>query len=230
MKIKDIAIILLALVVIVLVLVRGCGHPQSDPDRTDITLIYDSLERVIISNIPEQEPDTIRAPAEIRWMAQKRDTIWRDSVRFELVEAAVDTDAIILHWQGDALTYSDTLRDTALVAIVEDTVYQNKIIGRGFEYKLLGPQTVVSNTYKPDRFQFHVLFAAATATDLDSIYKPRLGGGFILEFRSGTSLGFKYDHTIGHRVPHGLELMVTQRLRFKKPTTLKAIESIKTGL
>ena len=225
---KDIKTILIAgliVTVVLLVLLRGCGN-QSAPDSIDIELIYDSLEREILSTIPDQVPDTIKVKGEdvIRWKVRTEyDTIWRDGQAYTIeVPAKVDTNAIIEHWKLDALAYSDTLEDDTLRAFIDDTIYQNSIVGRSFRYQLLMP-VAHQTTVRRNVFQAHVMFSSGMRTDLDSVYRLSLGAGLLLEFKSGTGIGPKYTYTIDSKDPHNFELLITQRIQIKKPNKVNSL-------
>lgn len=214
-------IIVLMGVIIALILTRGCGRGSSN-DGIDIELIYDSLKRDIVSKLPP--PDTIDRVTEkqvIKWLPSARvvDTIYlKGETVYVYNDAEIDTNAILTHYLTQAVTYVDTIEDSALQAVISDVIFRNQIRERGFTYKWKLPTTInhVDNT---DRFQFHVMAGLATSTDMDSIYRIRPAAGFMMEFKSGTSVIVKYDHTIGSEHPHGFEFMAAQRLRFrnKKP-------------
>jgi len=42
--------------------------------------------------------------------------------------------------------YKDSLIDSNIRLVVIDTVFKNEIIGRGYQYNLLKPQTIINNT------------------------------------------------------------------------------------
>jgi len=218
---KDLKTILIAgliVTVIALILLRGCGNPQSAPDSIDIELIYDSLERVIISNIPEQVPDTIRGKDVIKWIEPDVvvDTVWSEGQAYVMeVPTKIDTNAIIEHWKLEALTYQDTIEDDTLRAFVDDTIYQNKIVGRSFRYQLLMPIASTTNITKKNVFQAHAIFTSGIRSDFDSIYRLSVGAGMLLEFKTGTGVGPKYSYTLGHPAPHQVEVMITQRISLR---------------
>jgi hypothetical protein len=180
-------------VIIVLVLTRnGCNSNQA-PTRVEIN--YDSIERVIISKV--SLPDTIvqiKEKTVTRWLpgATVRDTIYIDgSTVYVYNDSPIDTAAILTHYLTQAVTYIDTLRDSSLQVVIQDTIFKNSIVGRGFSYKILRPVTI--NTYKPDRFQLIASFQAGAGMS----YTNQLNGLFAgidlgLKFKSGTYFSVGY--------------------------------------
>jgi hypothetical protein len=64
------------------------------------------------------------------------------------IPANVDTSEILKDYFA-RLYYNQTISDSNLVAIIEDSVTQNRIIHRTFKYQWLQPQTVIINEVKP---------------------------------------------------------------------------------
>ena len=197
MKIDTKIILIAALIglVIALILFRGCGRLNPTPNRVDVQLIYDSLERVIKSKIPP--PDTITVIEKktvTRWIpgAKVTDTIYTNGgTVYVYNDAPIDTAAILSHYLTEAVTYTDTIRDSSLQAVIQDTIFRNKIVGRGFTYKILRPLSEVTNNY--DRFQLIASFQAGGGIGYDntpqSIY---MGVDLGLKFKSGTYFSIGY--------------------------------------
>jgi len=216
---KIVVILALIAVVVALILFRGCGRNNRPSKEIDIVHIYDSIERVIVSQLPP--PDTvfeINEKTVIKWLPSAKvvDTFYVDGETVYVYnDAPVDTNAILTHYLTQAATYIDTIRDSSLQAVILDTIFRNSIVARDFRYKILRP-IEIQKIDNSDRFQFHVLGGTGSQTDMDSIFKLRLSGGIMMEFKTGTSLIVRYDHTVGSKNPHGFEVMAAQRLRLRK--------------
>lgn len=203
--VKEITIAALIGIVILLILLRGCGFPQPNPDR--VTYIYDTTEVVI--------RDSIIVPQTITKITEKEVIRWKHDTTIVTREGRIDTVSIVIAFLDSVYNYSESYKDTNLSVDLEFKMFQNKLRDFELTYKILRPTKIIE--HKPDRFQFHVLGSIGTATDFEKVHRIRPGLGFMLEFRSGTSILAKYDHTFGHQAPHGVEIMVAQRLRFRKP-------------
>lgn len=182
---------LLVVAIVALVLTnKGC-NTTNQPTRVEIN--YDSIERVIKSKLPPA--DTIEVEKVVtRWIkgSTVRDTIYVEGREIPVyLTAPIDTAAILTHYLTQAVTYIDTLRDSSLQVVIQDTIFRNSIVGRGFTYKILRPLTI--NTYKPDRFQLIASLqfgmGATYTNDINGIYG---GADLGLKFKSGTyfSLGY----------------------------------------
>jgi len=182
-------------VIIVLVLTRnGCNSTQA-PTRVEIN--YDSIERVIKSKLPPpSEVIKVTEKEVIRWLPQtvRVDTI---IIKGKEIYSYVDTNAILSHYLNEAVTYIDTLRDSSLQVVIQDTIFRNAIVGRGFNYKILRPTTI--NTYKPDRFQLIASLqfgmGATYANDINGLYA---GADLGLKFKSGTYFSVGYMAGTSH--------------------------------
>lgn len=181
--------VLIALVA-ALILTRGCGTNQTQ--GIDRELIYDSIERVIKSKMPPpQEIIKVTEKDVIRWLPQtvRVDTLY---LQGEEVYSYVDTNAIISHYLNNMVTYTDTIEDSSLQAVIQDTIFRNSLVGRGFRYKWKAPTEI---RYIDNRDKFQLIASAqfgigATYTNnLNGVY----GGVDVgLKFKSGTyfSLGY----------------------------------------
>jgi hypothetical protein len=205
MKIDTKTILIAALIglVIALILFRGCGRLNPTPNRVDVQVVYDSLERVIKSKLPPADTITlIEKKTVVRWLpgATERDTIYVNGIeRIVYNDAPIDTAAILSHYLTEYVTYTDTIRDSSLQAVIQDTIFRNKIVGRGFNYKILRPLSEVTNNY--DRFQLIASFQAGGGIGYDntpqSIY---VGVDLGLKFKSGTYFSIGYMAGSGHFV------------------------------
>ena len=227
MKIDYKLIMIAALIglVIALILFRGCGNTGTSPNSVDVHHIYDSIEKVIVSKLPP--PDTvtkIEQKTVVRWLhgAEIKDTIVIDGQTVYVYnDAEIDTAAILTHYLTQAVTYTDTIRDSALQAVIQDTIFRNKIVARGFTYKILRPKTV--NVYTPDRFQLIASFQAGTGIT----YSNQLNGIFAgvdvgLKFKSGTYFSVGYMAGSSHFVT----LRAGQVIRLKKPSKRKLLKAV----
>jgi hypothetical protein len=224
MKLDFKSILITALIgtVIALILFRGCGNNNPAPDRIDVQHIYDSIERVVISEIPP--PDTIykiEKKTITRWLKSEvtSDTIYKDGERIIVYnDAPIDTMAILRHYLTQAVTYTDTIRDSSLQAVISDTIFRNSIVSREFSYKILRPIETVTNIYKPDRFQMIASFQAGGGIGYDNVPQSIFAGVDLgLKFKTGTYFSVGYMAGSSHFVT----IRAGQVIRFKRPRLLK---------
>ena len=199
--IKTILIISLIGVVVALILFRGCGRLRPAPNRVDVELIYDSIEKVIVSKLPPADTIVkIKEKTVVRWLpsAIVQDTVYiNGGTIYVYNDRPIDTAAILTHYLTQAVTYIDTLRDSSLQAVISDTIFRNQIVGRGFEYKILRPVSKVTNHY--DRFQLIASFQAGAGMS----YTNQLNGLYAgvdlgLKFKSGTYFSVGYMAGTSH--------------------------------
>ena len=198
---KTILILSLIAVVIALILFRGCDNKQ--PSSVDVKLIYDSIEQSIISKLPP--PDTITVIEKktvTRWIpgAKVTDTIYTNGgTVYVYNDAPIDTAAILSHYLTEAVTYTDTIRDSSLQAVIQDTIFRNKIVGRGFTYKILRPLASTTTIY--DRFQLIASFQAGGGMSYANTPQSLVAGVDLgLKFKSGTYFSVGYMAGSGHFV------------------------------
>ena len=217
---RDISLILIAALiglVIALILFRGCGNLHPSSGEIDVVKIYDSIEKVIVSQLPP--PDTIIEINEkevVRWLpgATIRDTVFIDGeTTLVYNDAPVDTQAVLTHYLTQAVTYIDTIRDSSLQAIISDTIFRNKIAGRGFEYKILRP---VETRYIDNRDKFQMIASFQSGGGMSYANAPQsiyAGVDLGLKFKNGTYFSVGYMAGSGHF----MTLRAGQVIRFKKP-------------
>ena len=201
---KNILILGLAAAVGVLLFIRGCGDGAPCP-AVKTMLVYDSTEvrvEVPVTKTVTKYVDIWHTDTVVRF-AWKHDTL-----------LVVDTVAIVEAWLHERVEKEFVHRDTALEATITVSVYQNEATGMQMKYKLLRPTEV--NTYLYDRFQFHTIGSFGISSDFDAAMRVTLGAGGLMEFKSGTGAGVKYNHIIGAPLPHMVEILVTQRVSFRK--------------
>ena len=205
-------IVVLVAVIVALILTRSCGDVNVQPDRTEY--IYDSIERVIKSKLPN--PDTIYLKGEtvIRWLpgATIQDTIYLEGKETPVyLVGAIDTAAILSHYLTQAVTYIDTIRDSALQAIITDTIFRNQNVGRGFRYKIHAP--IITNIYNPDKFQLIASFQSGVGVSYANVPNGFFVGADLgLKFKSGTYFSIGYMAGSSHFVT----LRAGQVIRLRK--------------
>jgi hypothetical protein len=201
-KTKMILIAALIALVIALILFRGCGNLHPSSGKIDVKHVYDSIEQSIVSKLPPA--DTVYQVQEktvVRWLpsATVVDTVYvNGSTVYVYNDAPIDTAAILTHYLTQAVTYTDTLRDSSLQVVILDTIFRNTIASRSFSYKILRP---IETKYidKRDRFQLIASFQAGGgityANTPQSIY---CGVDLGLKFKSGTYFSLGYMAGTGH--------------------------------
>jgi hypothetical protein len=219
---KTIMIAALIAVVAALILLQKCGSRDTSKG-IDIELVYDSLERVIVSKLPP--PDTIIKINErtvTRWLpsATVRDTIYVDgSTVYVFNDVPIDTAAILTHYLTQAVTYTDTVEDSSLQAVIQDTIFRNKIVGRGFTYKWKQP-TQIKYIDNRDKFQLIASLQAGAGFSYSNQLNGIYGGVDLgLKFRSGTY--FSVGYMAGSS--HFGTIRVGQVIRLKKPKLRKLL-------
>jgi hypothetical protein len=214
MKIDAKVIMILSLICVIAFLILRNGCNRQDVGNIDIEALYDSLERVIVSELPP--PDTIEVEKDvIRWLpsATVYDTIYVDGVtKYVYNDAPIDTAAILSHYLTQAVTYIDTIRDSSLQAVIRDTIFRNKIVGRGFGYKLLQP-TTIKKIDNRDKFQLIASFQAGGGmTYANTPSALHVGADLGLKFKNGTYMSIGYMAGTSHYAT----LRVGQVIRLKK--------------
>lgn len=198
----NIMIIALLGVIIALILTRGCGRVIPPHGGIDVELVYDSIKREIISELPP--PDTILQVVEkdvVRWLpgATVRDTIYVNGETIHVYhDTPIDTNAILTHYLTQAVTYVDTIEDSSLRAVISDVIFRNGIAERDFSY-VWKPPVEIRKIDNRDRFQMIASFQAGggmTYTNTpQSIYA---GVDLGLKFKNGTYFSVGYMAGSGH--------------------------------
>jgi len=193
---RTILILVLTVSVIVLILFQGCGD-RPIANGIEVEINFDSIERVIKSQLPPPDTIVIEPETIIRWLPQppRVDTV---VIKGEPILSHVDTNAILTHYLTQAITYVDTIRDSSLQAVISDTIFRNNIVYRDFRYKILRP-TETKYIDNRDKFQLIASFQAgggmSYANVPQSIY---LGADLGLKFKSGTYFSVGYMAGSGH--------------------------------
>jgi hypothetical protein len=158
--------------VIALILFRGCGNLHPSSGKIDVKHVYDSIEQSIVSKLPPA--DTVYQVQEktvVRWLpsATVVDTVYvNGSTVYVYNDAPIDTAAILTHYLTQAVTYTDTIRDSSLQAVILDTIFRNTIASRSFSYKILRP---IETKYidNRDRFQLIASFQAGAGMTMQTL-------------------------------------------------------------
>jgi len=199
---KLIMIIALIGVVVALILLRGCGNFRHSSGEIDIQKIYDSVEVVIKSNLPPA--DTIYQVEEkviTKWLPSARvvDTVYLDgSTVYVYNDTPIDTAAILTHYLTQAVTYTDTIRDSSLQAVVSDVIFRNQIKERSFSYKILRPTDV---RYIDNRDKFQLIASLQAGGGMSYANNPLsiyAGVDLGLKFKSGTYVSVGYMAGTSH--------------------------------
>lgn len=130
---KNAATVILAVIVLIAFALTGyigyTLYPKYHPcpiTQTDTVYIHDTIPHLI--------PDTIP------YYYAVHDTI----TYTDTIPAVVDTAAILKAFYGE-YTYTRTWADSLLTVELRDVISQNKPIDNIFTYKILRPQTIVTN-------------------------------------------------------------------------------------
>ncbi len=110
---------------------QACHKPASPEETTVIHTVYDSVPKYITAR-----PEYI--------------TI-RDSIAYPVSDTIpVDTGAILRSY-FTAYYQEQVLRDSLLEATISDSLYQNRVLWRGFSYKILRPLTITEKKTEPPK-------------------------------------------------------------------------------
>lgn len=112
--------------------------------------------KTVVQTVYDSSVKYITAPVE--------KLIIRDSIFYPVpFLVQVDT-AMILQQYFTAYYQQQILRDSLLQACISDSIYQNRIIWRGFSYKILRPQTVTHNIIQSAQPRTHLYIGAELST------------------------------------------------------------------
>ena len=192
-------ILIAALVAVVAILVlsrNGCNRRGIEVDHK---YVYDSIERVVKSKLPPPDTIKVKGATVIKWLpsAVVVDTIKvKGETRYVYNDAPIDTAAILSHYLTEAITYIDTIRDSALQAVISDIIFRNQIRERKFSYKILRPIELVD---KRDRFQLIASLQFGAGANYSNQLNGVYGGADIgLKFKSGAFFSIGYMAGSGH--------------------------------
>jgi len=204
MKLNANTILIIALIglVIALILTRGCGRLNPSSEGIDVQRVYDSIERVVISELPP--PDTIvklEKEQITKWLpsATIYDTVYVDGETVYVYnDREIDTNAILTHYLTQAVTYTDTIEDSSLQAVISDVIFRNQIRERDFVYKWKRPVEIRTIDNR-DKFQLIASFQAGGGMSYENTPQSIYAGPDIgLKFKSGTYFSVGYMAGSGH--------------------------------
>ena len=218
MKIDTKMILIAALIGIVvsLIIFRGCGNLHPSSEEIDVHYVYDSIEQSIVSKLPPADTIfVVEKKTLIKWMpgAIVVDTFYiNGALQYVYNDNPVDTNAILSHYLTQAVTYTDTIRDSSLQAIITDTIFRNSIVSRDFKYKILR-ETEIQNIDNRDKFQLIASFQAGGGISYNNTPQSIYAGADIgLKFKSGTYFSVGYMAGTSHFVT----IRAGQVIRLKK--------------
>lgn len=186
--------------VIALILTRGCGRSSSEGVEVEIN--FDSIERVIASQLPPA--DTIYRIEEkviAKWLPSARvvDTVFiQGETTYIYNDTPIDTVAILTHYLTQAVTYVDTIRDSAFQAVISDVIFRNQIKERTFSYKILRPS---ETRYIDNRDKFQLIASFQAGGGMSYMNTPKslyTGVDLGLKFKNGTYFSIGYMAGSGH--------------------------------
>lgn len=152
--------------------------PKVDTVVKEKVIIYDSTKRTVTVPTPPVSVKIFTVP---------------------IPAGPIDTLAILRKYFA-VHTYSQTIRDGYIEATVFDTVSQNRILGRGFTYKLIQPiKTIESTTVTLPPVNKSGLYMGALA----DYTHGRMDFGICLSFQTKKNLVIGYQYAAmqrGHRV------------------------------
>ncbi len=205
--VKNYIILALAIGCAVLYFTRGCGRidlsncPEVTQKTKYITLKGETGKAAPISKPRETyKPMDILRPVLVATVNER-----------PIYVQPVDTAAILRDWNIKR-EYTLDRSDTNITATIVAKVQYNRI--QDVQLKYAFKQTIKTSLY--DRFQFHTIGTIGITTDLNRAFLPQLGAGGLMEFKSGTGAGATYQHTIGAQMPHSINLVITQRVSFRR--------------
>lgn len=210
MRIKDILILALAAVAVVefIMLQQGCGLVQLGGDCPEqkviekiVTVKGETEKRAPVSKPKEtMEPMPIVKPILVATYEDKG-----------IYVAPEDTATIVSDWSIKR-EYTEDVSDTNITGKLKAKVQFNRLQDYSLEYEFEKEE----HTTLYDRFQMHTIGSFGVNSDFDARMRVNLGAGLLAEFKTGTGAGAKYSYSIGAPLPHMVELLVTQRISFRR--------------
>jgi len=167
----------IAVLIVIIVLLRECsGGGEPCPEITSTTIEYDTIE-VAGDSIPYTVEVEVPKPYKV--------------LDVRSIPADVDTSAILADFFRQYL-YSDTIRiDSTYLVILDDTISQNRIEGRGVQFQQLRDfmvvKTITNNVEDPNSKPRFKMYAGGFV------------GGNLKQFDAGPEMLFqtKKDHVYG---------------------------------
>ena len=210
MRTSNIIILALAVVAVVefIMLQQGCGRVQlggNCPEQKVIEKIVkvkgETEKRAPVSRPKETvEPMPILKPILVATFEDK-------GIYMEPTDtAAIVSDYFIKR------EYTEDVSDTNITASINATIQFNRLQDYSLNYEFEKEE----HTTLYDRFQFHLLAQVGIQSNLENVFRPQLGAGALMEFKTGTGAGVLYDYSVAADEPHGFKVIVSQRLSFRK--------------
>ena len=209
MNIKDYIILGLLVACAVLWLTRGCGRsPLGINDCPEPTVI-----EKIVKVKGEVEPT--------KPVAKPRETVEPIPITKPFLVATFEDKGIYINPKDTAAIVSDyfvkreyeeNLSDSNITATAKVTVQANRLQDISLQYEF--EKEKYTTLY--DRFQFHTLASGGLRSDFNAKYRLKIGAGALMEFKTGTGVGAMYQHAILAEDPHSVEILISQRLSFRR--------------
>ncbi len=209
MTIKDYIILSLLAACAILWFTRGCGRlPIGINDCPEPTVIEKIVE--VEGKVENKQP-----------VSKPKETVVPMPILKPILVANYEDKGIYINPKDTGAIYSDyfikreyteNISDTNITATANLSVQYNRLQGISLNYKFDKEE----HTTLYDRFQFHTLGGFGTRSDFQSIYRINLTAGALMEFKTGTGVGATYTHTILAKDPHSVNLLVSQRISFRR--------------
>lgn len=126
--------------------------------KPKFSTVYDSTQVSSITKAGDTSSIAIKAKGidtmYIPSIAYVPKHFYHDTTMYDTVVLIPDTAAIIKEWLSTARYYVQAIRDSDLFIQIEDTVYQNEIVWRKVDRRILRPTTIVQIQPKP-RVKIH---------------------------------------------------------------------------
>jgi hypothetical protein len=207
MAVKDYIILALAAACAILYFTRGCGSRGLGIDCPEPKVI----EKIVTVEGETEKRKPISEPREtVDPMPIIRPILVATYQERPIYIAPTDTATMVSDWNVKR-EYSEDVSDTNITATINATIQYNRLQDFSLQYEFEKEHNTLY-----DRFQFHTLGSFGMQTDFDQVSRVKLGAGALMEFKTGTGAGILYDHTFGRPEPHSVQLMVTQRISFRK--------------
>lgn len=195
--IKNIFILVLIALVLFLLFKLQCGKGNNVPDVSEkIDTTYD-----------EAKGDTVYVPFPVKVIVPGKSPIPKEKWRFDTLYTYADTAAILRDYNS-VVIYSDTLKNNYGHVVIDDTIFQNRNVGRGSSFSLMIPTITKTITVheKPKNQVYAGGGVFGNGKDFLSGYQVQLnlktknnqmaGIGFMQRFQGGNYVSINYSRVI----------------------------------